>query len=94
MAHPNIVSTYTVDIREVEPIEAKEKIDIFKMRNTASKSVDTGKWMRFDEFTKSEASNSFFKTKNAKNYLELRIIMEYCDKGSLYEAISNGWFTP
>lgn len=54
-------------------------------------SQNKQKWVSIDRFAQTNASKSFMKSQ-AKNDLEVRIIMEYCDRGSLVAAIRGGWF--
>lgn len=83
LAHPNIVSTYTCEIRE------SNNFDVEMHSAEAPGDVDK-KWMSFERFANTNASKSFLKSKT-KTDLEVRMIMEFCDRGSLVEGIRKGW---
>lgn len=83
LAHPNIVSTYTCEIRETNDFDAE-------MQSSEALGDTEKKWMTFERFAQTNASKSFLKS-TTKTDLEVRMIMEYCDRGSLVEAIRKGW---
>ena len=85
LAHPNIVSTYTCEIREASDLE--KEAEKFSVEDSQNKL----KWMSIERFNMTNASKNFMKSQY-KNDLEVRIIMEYCDRGSLVSAIALGWF--
>jgi len=86
LAHPNIVSTYACEIREANDFD-KDNDEPMSVEDSQNKQ----KWVSIDRFAQTNASKSFMKPQ-AKNDLEVRIIMEYCDRGSLVAGITQGWF--
>jgi len=79
------VSTYTCEIREANDFDKDTDDD-----RTVEDSQNKQKWVSIERFAATNASKSFMKNQ-AKNDLEVRIIMEYCDRGSLVVGIRQGW---
>jgi hypothetical protein len=72
LLHDNIVQTYQADIRPV-----------FLEDDTATSSVSKSGWTGLGEFLSNEAiSQHMHKTMRIQEW-ELRLVMEYCNKGTL-----------
>ena len=79
LAHPNIVQTFTCDVRENPLAKGRQ-------RDAETKA---GKpWMPWADFTaQARTAMANYPPGASPHRLEIRLVMEYCDGGSLRDAL-------
>ena len=93
LQHPNIVSTFTYSIREYETHQDHRKsIEDFIQLGPAGSTIANPNSIMESSGVGSVISRKDSVSSSTVHSYEVRLILEFCDKGSLVEALEQGAF--